>query len=164
MPHGRLLEYREKNRDVSDSCIHTIHPIGRKTSRWVYMVRWAIDKEANNIQAWLFVARDAEKCQKQRNEKENWSGPRKTKIDNVGRLRLHRSNGCGVQRNYLAMPCKIKGRKYKETCRTPDARKTKYACIADPDDSTRKRWRRESTHWTTTISSTNVFPCSRQWK
>ena len=38
-----------------------------------------------------------------------------------------------------AMLCKIRGRKYKETCRTPDARKTKYACIVEADESTRKR-------------------------
>ena len=37
------------------------------------------------------------------------------------------------------MPCKISGRKYKETCRTPDARKTKYACIVQASESTRKR-------------------------
>ena len=30
-------------------------------------------------------------------------------------------------------------RTYKETCRNPDAPKTKYACIADADESTRKR-------------------------
>ena len=38
-----------------------------------------------------------------------------------------------------AMPCKIRRRKYKETCRNPDARKTKYACIVEADESTRKR-------------------------
>ena len=38
-----------------------------------------------------------------------------------------------------AMPCKIRARKYKETCRTPDTRKTKYACIVEADESTRKR-------------------------
>ena len=38
-----------------------------------------------------------------------------------------------------AMPCKIRGRKYKETCRTPDDRMTKYACIVEADEFTRKR-------------------------
>ena len=32
-----------------------------------------------------------------------------------------------------AMPCKIRRRKYRETCRTSDARKTKYACIVEAD-------------------------------
>ena len=37
-----------------------------------------------------------------------------------------------------AMPCKMSGRKNKETCRTPDARKTKYSCIV-AGEPTRKR-------------------------
>ena len=37
-----------------------------------------------------------------------------------------------------AMPCKWKGRKYKETCRPCDARKTNYACIVEADESARK--------------------------
>ena len=36
-------------------------------------------------------------------------------------------------------PCKTKEGKYGETCRTPDAPKTKYACIVEADRSTRKR-------------------------
>ena len=38
-----------------------------------------------------------------------------------------------------AMPCKIRRSKHGETCRNPDARKTKYACIVEADGSTRKR-------------------------
>ena len=38
-----------------------------------------------------------------------------------------------------AMPCKIREEKYKETCRTHDGRKTKYACIVEADESLRKR-------------------------
>ena len=37
-----------------------------------------------------------------------------------------------------AMPCKIRGRKYSEICRTLDAPKTKSACIVEADESTRK--------------------------
>ena len=37
------------------------------------------------------------------------------------------------------MLCKMMGRKYKETCRTLDVRKTKYACIVEADESARKR-------------------------
>ena len=38
-----------------------------------------------------------------------------------------------------AMPCKIRGGKYKETCRTPNTPRTKHACIVEADESTRKR-------------------------
>ena len=38
-----------------------------------------------------------------------------------------------------AMPRKIRGGKYRETCRTSDARKTKYARIVEADESARKR-------------------------
>ena len=41
-----------------------------------------------------------------------------------------------------AMPCKISGRTYKEICRIPDAPKTKYACIVEAGESTRKRLER----------------------
>ena len=38
-----------------------------------------------------------------------------------------------------AMPsCKIRGGKYRETCRNIDASETKYACIVEADESTRK--------------------------
>ena len=39
-----------------------------------------------------------------------------------------------------AMPRKIKGGKYRETCRTSDAPKTKYVCIVEADESMRKRF------------------------
>ena len=38
-----------------------------------------------------------------------------------------------------AVPCKIRRGTYQETCRTPDAPRTKYACIVEADESTRKR-------------------------
>ena len=38
-----------------------------------------------------------------------------------------------------AMPCKTPINSRGETCRTPDSRKTKYACIVEADESTRKR-------------------------
>ena len=38
-----------------------------------------------------------------------------------------------------AMPCKIRGGKYRETCRISEARKTKFACIVEADESMRKR-------------------------
>ena len=38
-----------------------------------------------------------------------------------------------------AMPCKLQRDKYMETCRTVEEHKTKYACIVEADESTRKR-------------------------
>ena len=38
-----------------------------------------------------------------------------------------------------AMPCKVRKTKCKETCIGPDTRKSEYACIADANESTRKR-------------------------
>ena len=54
----------EGNRDLSDSWTgFTWFTIldEKKTSKWVYMVRGAVDEEANNIQARLLVARDMER-------------------------------------------------------------------------------------------------------
>ena len=39
----------------------------------------------------------------------------------------------------LEVPCKITERTYNETCRISDTPKTKYACIVEADESTRKR-------------------------
>ena len=38
-----------------------------------------------------------------------------------------------------AVPCKLQRDKYRETCRTVEEHKTKYACIVKADESTRKR-------------------------
>ena len=38
-----------------------------------------------------------------------------------------------------AMPCKTRGREYRETCSAPGICKTKHACIVEADESTRKR-------------------------
>ena len=37
------------------------------------------------------------------------------------------------------MPCKIRRSKHGETCSSSGIRKTKYACIVEADESTRKR-------------------------
>ena len=39
----------------------------------------------------------------------------------------------------VAMPCKLQRDKYRETCRTVEEHKTKYACIVEADESIRKR-------------------------
>ena len=77
----------------------------------------------------------------------------------------------------VAMPCKTRRDKNRETCRTIGGHKTKYACIVEAGESTRKRLEgifikimkttlqgKESIHWTTTISCTNLFLCLTQWK
>ena len=38
-----------------------------------------------------------------------------------------------------AIPCKLQRDKYRETCRTGEEHKTKYACIVEADESMRKR-------------------------
>ena len=37
------------------------------------------------------------------------------------------------------MPCKLQRDKYRETCRTVEGHKTKYACTVEGDESMRKR-------------------------
>ena len=91
-----------------------------------------------------------------RKEKQMWA-IEKPKLDNAGRLRgIYFIDPADAEfketikkkkktRRKLevpmpaAMPCKIRGRKHKETCRTPDAPTTKYACIVEAGESTRKR-------------------------
>ena len=89
----------------------------------------------------------------QRKRKTKWAIG-KPKLDNAGRLRgtyffdpedeEFKLIMKDARRNLdipmtAAMPCKIRRRNDKETCRTPDARKTKYACIVEADESSRKR-------------------------
>ena len=92
----------------------------------------------------------------QRKETPKWAFEKPT-LDNAGRLRglyfidpadaefketiEHARRKLAVMMP-AAMLCKIRGRKYKETCRTPDAPKAKYACIVEADESTRKRLER----------------------
>ena len=102
------------------------------------------------------VAGDVEKgCQKRRNERKSKSGlSKKPKLDNARRLRgiyfidpadeeLRKLFSKAMRKLEVpmpaAMPCKIRERTNKETCHNPDAPKTKYACIAEADESTRKR-------------------------
>ena len=103
-PQRRLLEYRRRPRPIRRvDRFHTIHHIGRETSRWVHMVREAVDEETNDIQVWLLVARNMERhvsCS---------AAKRKTKMDyrrteawqmwKIARYLLHWTSGCGVQRN-----------------------------------------------------------------
>ena len=89
----------------------------------------------------------------QRKEKQKWAFE-KAKLDNARRLRgiyfidpadeEFKETIQNARRKLevpmpAAMPCKIGERTYKETCRNPDAPKTKYACIVEAGESTRKR-------------------------
>ena len=80
----------------------------------------------------------------QRKEKQKWA-IEKPKLDNARWLRgihfndpadeeiketIHKNARRKLEVPMPApMPCKIRGRKYRETCSTSDTRKTKYACI-----------------------------------
>ena len=89
----------------------------------------------------------------QRKEKQKWA-IEKPKLDNAKRLRgiyftdpedaeLKETVQNARRKLEVPMPaamlCKISGRTYKETCRNFDAPKTKYACIVEADEFTRKR-------------------------
>ena len=78
---------------------------------------------------------------------------RKPKLDNASRLRgiffidldeeVKRiiKDACRKLeiRMPAAMPCKLQRDKYRETCRTVEEYRTKYACIVEADESMRKR-------------------------
>ena len=161
-PHRRVLEYRRKPRPIRFvDWGHTIHHIGRRTSRWVYMVRGATDEETNDIQAWLLVPQIwidmSEAAQRKENQKWCIEKPKfdsATHLHNVHFIDLADAE-CketiqNARREFevpmpAAMLCKIRGRKYKETCRTPDARKTKFACIVEGRGVYEKAFGRNST-------------------
>ena len=89
----------------------------------------------------------------QRKEQQKWA-IEKPKLDNARRLRgiyftdpadsAFEETLKNARRKLevpmpAAMPCKIRRRTYKETCRNPDAPKTKHACIVEAGESTRMR-------------------------
>ena len=88
-----------------------------------------------------------------RKEKQKWA-IEKPKLDNANKLRgiyfvdpvdeelketIHHARRNLQVPMPAATPCKTRGREYKETCSVPGTCKTKYACIAEADESTRKR-------------------------
>ena len=100
---------------------------------------------------WKNVRSSANEKKKQKKANE------KPKLENVGRLRgiyfidpadegLKETLSKTLRKLEVPMPaamlCKIRRGKYRETCRTPDAPKTKYACIVEADESTRKHLER----------------------
>ena len=149
--HRRLLEYRKKPRLIR--CvdrIHTIHNIWRKTSKWVW---GAVDEETNDIETWLLVTRDMERhVRNSATKRKNKSGLSRNRSlttleDYVVFTSLIKetTKNARTKREIpmsTAMPCKIRWRTWKETCRIPDAPKTKYACTVEAGGSTRKRLER----------------------
>ena len=119
------------------------------------MVREKNDKKTNDLQTRHFVPeiwQDMSDGSK-RKEKQKWS-VEKPKLDNARRLRgihfIDPDDGefKDIMKNArrkvevpmpAAMPCKIQREKYRETCRVEKNCKTKYACIVEADESTRKR-------------------------
>ena len=69
-PHGRWLEYRRK---PFVDWVHTIHHIGRKTSRWIFVVQVAVDEGTNDIHVWLLVAREMERHLRSLTSLEDWA-------------------------------------------------------------------------------------------
>ena len=151
--HRRLLEM---SKDTETDRIHTIHQIGRKTSTWSAERLTKKQTRSRPDFLWPEIWNDMSEAK--------WA-IEKPKLDNAGRLRgIYFIDPAGAEfketiktaRRKLevpmpaSMPCKIRGGKYRETCRTPRARKTKYACIcrsrriyekALGRNSTQRSWR-----------------------
>ena len=94
----------------------------------------------------------AETCQIRGEAIEKWA-IEKPKLHNAGRLRgiyfidpadeefkeTIRKAQLKLEVPMLAaMPCKTRGRQCREICSAPGIRKTKYACIVETNESTRK--------------------------
>ena len=147
------LEYWRKPRPVRlVDRIQTIHQIGRKTSRWVFMSGRRLTKKHTTSRPdflWPEIWKDMSEAA-QRKEK--------TKVGYRKNRSLTTLEDCAVftaliQRMKSSKKLlKTRGESWKlrcqqqrlarsgeETCRTPDAPKTKYACIVEADESSRKR-------------------------
>ena len=125
-----------------------------KTSGWIYMVQRLTRKQTTSTpgSSWPEIWKDMSEASK-RKEKQKWA-IEKPKLDNARKLRgsyftdpadeefkLTRKNARRKLEVPMpaAMPCKTRGREYRETCSALSICKTKYACIDEADESTRKR-------------------------
>ena len=115
----------------------------------------ATDKEANDIQARLPVARNTKRhVRSVETKREAKWAIEKPKLDTAEKLRgIHFIDPAEKEskeavknaRRKLevlmpaAMPCKTTGRGYRETCSAPGICKRKYACIVEADEFSRKR-------------------------
>ena len=156
-PQRRLLEYRVGPRFISRVVrFHTIHNIGWKNLQMGIHAPgsgWQSNKRHPGLTT--CGQRYGKTCQKQRNEKKNKNGLSKNQrstmqegwevvISSIQQMRRSRPLFKNARRKLevsmpAAVPCKITGRKYRETCSTSYFRKTKYACVVEADESTIKR-------------------------
>ena len=107
-PHWRLLEHRRGPRSIG--CvdrIHTNHHIGRKTSKWVYMVWGTVDeKQTTSRPDYLWPERWKDMLEAaQRKEKHKWTEAWQSQ--KIARCLLYWSSGCRVQRNDLKSAEKV---------------------------------------------------------
>ena len=130
---------------------------GWKTSRRMYVVRGAADNEAKNIHAdhlrleiWINMTDAA-----QRKEKQKWAIGSSTMRESwewfLSLIRQMQSSRKPLKTNWKSRKFRCQqvrlarsgeestGDLLRGTC---DTRKTKYACIVEADESTRKRWER----------------------
>ena len=134
--------------------LHKIYYIERKASWRIFMVRWEVYKETNNLSSRHCMARYVEAyvwCSEK--AKQRWAFE-KPQLDNAREL----SGIFFIEPNDeefkltmkapwrklevpmpAAMPCKIPIKSSGETHRNIGKRKTKYACIVDVDESTRPK-------------------------
>ena len=151
-PHWRL-ECRRGPRSIRYiDGFHTVHHIGWKTSRRVYLTKNQTTSRPDDVwpDMWKHMSDAAISKAKQ-------VGYRKTEArqcPTVERYLLHQSDGCRVQANHwkraeklevpmpASMPCRTRREKYGENCSSSGTRKTKYACIVEADESARKRMER----------------------
>ena len=118
---------------------------------------WKAYEETKNLKNWQCVARYVERCvwrvETQRKAKVGSKNRSLTMLENY--VVFHWFSRCEVQENLFknawknlevpkpaAMLCKIRRGKHGETCSSCGTRKTKYACIVEADESTRKRLER----------------------
>ena len=157
-PHRRLLERWRRPRSIRFvDRFHTIHHIGRKTSRRIYMVRGSACKEANNIQATSLVATEMEKhvrCSATK-VKAKVGYRKKTEVrqcEKVERCLFHWPTDAEFKETVQKRTEKVgssdasshalqdqEKRARRKTCSSSGTRRTKYACIVEGDESSRKR-------------------------
>ena len=119
------------------------------------MVREATDKEARPPGLTLCGQKFGKTCQKRRSEEKSKNGSSKnrslTMLENrvvfaslIQQMKKSRRLRKNARRKLEvpmagAMPCRTRREEYMETCSVLDNCDTKYACIVEADESTRKR-------------------------
>ena len=153
----RLLERRWQQRVVG--CMdrfHKIHCIEWETTGWIYLVREEADEETNDLKTRQCVARYVEVyvwCIETQRKATFWV-IEKPKLDNARKLRgiffiepgdeeFKRTMKNARRKLAIPMPaatlCWLQLHQRPETCGTVGQHKTKYACIAEANESLRIR-------------------------